>query len=109
MTTTVPSPQSSAPASAPVAARRMQVSTVALTILRPIAALILALLLFGIVLLLFGKDPIQAYIDIYKNTLGSRYGFSEVLVKTIPLLLCALAVLVPARLGLVNVGGEGQL
>jgi simple sugar transport system permease protein len=76
---------------------------------RALAALVTAILLFGVVLLLFGKDPIQAYTAIYNSTVGSRYGFSEVLVKMIPLLLCALAVLLPARLGLVNVGGEGQL
>lgn len=78
-------------------------------ILRPLAGLVTALLIFAVVLLLFGKNPIQAYSDIFSQTLGSRYGLSEVLVKTIPLLLCALAVLVPARLGLVNVGGEGQI
>jgi simple sugar transport system permease protein len=69
----------------------------------------LALLVFGIVLLVFGKDPLRAYVDIFRNTLGSAYGFSEVLVKMIPLVLCATAVLLPARIGLVNVGGEGQL
>lgn len=77
--------------------------------MRVVGALVTAMLVFGLVLFLFGKDPLQAYIDIYGNTIGSRYGFSEVLVKMIPLLLCALAVLLPARLGLVNVGGEGQL
>src|SRR5207249_8979128 len=40
---------------------------------------------------------------------GSAYGRSEVLVVMIPVLLCALAVAVPARVGLVNVGAEGQL
>jgi simple sugar transport system permease protein len=64
---------------------------------------------FAIILLLFGKDSLRAYSDIFRQTLGSRYGWSEVLVKLIPLLLCALAVLLPARLGLVNVGGEGQI
>ncbi len=93
----------------PIVSRRPMIGAVGMVILRPIAALVTAMVLFGIVLLLVGKDPIQAYIDIYKNTLGSRYAISEVLVKTIPLLLCALAVLLPARLGLVNVGGEGQL
>jgi len=78
-------------------------------LLRPLAGLATALLIFAIVLLLFGKNPIQAYSDIFSQTLGSRYGLSEVLVKMIPLLLCSLAVLVPARLGLVNVGGEGQI
>lgn len=69
----------------------------------------LAVLVFGIMLALFGKNPIRAYADIFNATLGSSYGLTEVLVKMIPLLLCALAVLLPARLGLVNVGGEGQL
>src|SRR5207249_4072413 len=43
------------------------------------------------------------------GTLGSSYGFSETLVKVIPLVLAALAVAVPARIWLINVGGEGQL
>ena len=34
---------------------------------------------------------------------------SESLVKATPILLCALAVILPARLGLITVGGEGQL
>ena len=33
----------------------------------------------------------------------------QILVKATPLILAALAVTVPARAGLVNVGGEGQL
>lgn len=83
--------------------------SVLLPLVRPLAILLTALIFFAVVLLLFGKNPLQAYSDIFRNTLGSRYGFSEVLVKLIPLLLCALAVLLPARLGLVNVGGEGQI
>lgn len=79
------------------------------TLVRAIGAVLLALLVFGIMLLLFGKDPLRAYIDIFSSTLGSSYGLSEVLVKLIPLVFCALAVLLPARVGLVNVGGEGQL
>lgn len=77
--------------------------------LRGLASLALALLVFAIILLLFGKNPLQAYADILRNTLGSAYGFSEVLVKVIPLMLTATAVMLPARIGLVNVGGEGQL
>ena len=78
-------------------------------LLRFLAILILALLVFAIVLLVFGKNPIEAYVDIFTSTIGSSYGWSEVLVKVIPLVLCATAVLLPARIGLVNVGGEGQL
>lgn len=69
----------------------------------------LALALYTILLLLYGRDPLRAYADILSSTLGSSYGLSEVVVKMIPLVLCGLAVAIPARVGLVNVGGEGQL
>jgi simple sugar transport system permease protein len=59
--------------------------------------------------LAFGKNPIKAYVDIFSSTLGSTYGFSEILVKMIPLTLTAVAVAVPSRIWLINVGGEGQL
>ena len=78
-------------------------------LLRFTGVLALALLVFGGVLLIFGKSPIEAYVAVFKSTLGSSYGLSEILVKVIPLVLCATAVLLPARIGLVNVGGEGQL
>jgi simple sugar transport system permease protein len=68
-----------------------------------------AFLVFAILLLAFGKNPIKAYADIFSSTLGSTYGFSEILVKMIPLTLTAVAVAVPSRIWLINVGGEGQL
>lgn len=71
--------------------------------------ILLALLFFGLILLVLGRDPIQSYRDIFSATLGSAYGFSEVLLAMIPMLITALAVALPARVGLINVGGEGQL
>jgi simple sugar transport system permease protein len=76
---------------------------------RFLALLGLALAVFALVLLLFGKNPLRAYVDIFASTLGSPYGLSETLVKMIPLLLAALATAVPSRIWLINVGGEGQL
>lgn len=70
---------------------------------------LIAFFLFGLILLIAGKDPIQAYRDIFGSTLGSAYGLSEVIVAMTPLLLTALAVAIPSRIGLINVGGEGQL
>ena len=69
----------------------------------------LAFLLFGFILVLSGNDPIQSYKDIFASTFGSVYGFSEVLLAMIPMLITALAVALPSRVGLINVGGEGQL
>jgi len=71
--------------------------------------MVLAFLLFGIILLISGKDPIQSYKDIFSSTLGSAYGFSEVIVTMTPLLLTALAVALPSRIILINIGVEGQL
>lgn len=78
-------------------------------VVRFVTALIVALAAFSVLLMLQSKDPVQTYQDMYSSTLGSEYGRSEVGVVMIPLILCALAVAVPARVGLVNVGGEGQL
>lgn len=64
---------------------------------------------FAIVLLIAGKNPAKAYADVFATTLGSSYGFSEVLVKMIPLVLTAVAAALPARLGLINIGAEGQM
>ena len=44
----------------------------------------------------------------YDASLGSEFGRNEILVKLIPFGLCAAAVAIPARAGLINVGGEGQ-
>jgi len=69
----------------------------------------LALSAFALLLVIAGKDPWQAYVDTLVYVFGNAYGFSELLVRMTPLLFTALAVALPARIGLINVGGEGQL
>jgi len=68
-----------------------------------------ALAVFALILLAAGKNPLSAYAETFQHTLASTYGLSELLVRMTPLLLAAVAVAAPARLGLINVGGEGQL
>jgi simple sugar transport system permease protein len=68
-----------------------------------------ALAVFAVVLIAAGKDPLRAYADTLVYVFGNAYGFSELLVRMIPLLFTAVAVALPARIGLINVGGEGQL
>ncbi|MGA2082659.1 MAG: ABC transporter permease [Holophaga sp.] len=76
---------------------------------RGAAVCALALAVFAAILLVAGKDPVRACADTFKATLASGYGLSELLVRMTPLLLTAVAVALPSRLGLINVGGEGQL
>jgi simple sugar transport system permease protein len=68
-----------------------------------------ALIAFALVLLVDGKDPLRAYRDTLVYVFGNSYGFSELLVRMTPLLMTSVAVALPSRLGLINVGGEGQL
>lgn len=66
------------------------------------------LVVFGMLAWIKGAQPI----DVYSNMLKSIFtetSLGEILVKATPILLAGLAVAVPARAGLVNVGGEGQL
>jgi simple sugar transport system permease protein len=70
---------------------------------------VIALGAFATLLIAAGKDPLKAYADTLFYVFGNAYGFSELLVRMIPLLLTAVAAALPARIGLINVGAEGQL
>jgi ABC-type uncharacterized transport system permease subunit len=70
---------------------------------------IIALSLFATILAVAGKNPLQAYVDTLAYVFDNAYGFSELFVRMIPLLLTAVAAALPARMGLINVGAEGQL
>jgi ABC-type uncharacterized transport system permease subunit len=80
-----------------------------LALVRYLFIFLVAFVLFGLILLIAGKDPILAIKDTFSSTLGSTYGFSEVIVKMIPLIFTAIAVALPSRVVLINVGAEGQL
>lgn len=71
-----------------------------------VAALPIAL--FALFLLLAGLNPLEVYGQMLRSTLGDSYGLGEVVIKTTPFILTALAAALPARAGLINVGGEGQ-
>lgn len=64
---------------------------------------------FGLFLLVGGANPVTVAMTLVTGGASSAYGLIEAVVKAIPILFCALAAAVPGRLGLVNIGGEGQL
>lgn len=76
--------------------------------MRFVAAYAIALLAFGFIVLINGKNPVSAVVDMTRATLDAR-SIGEVLTRSGTYILAALAVAVPARAGLVNVGGEGQI
>ena len=75
----------------------------------PLAALALGLGVFALFLVLLGKSPEQFYALVYKAGFGTSFSWQNTLSRTAPLLLAALCVALPARLGLVVIGGEGAI
>jgi simple sugar transport system permease protein len=75
----------------------------------PAGSLLLSLLLGAAVLAQSGRDPLAAYGAMFAGAFGSGYAISETIVKAIPLFLCALSVLLGFRMGIWNIGAEGQL
>ena len=78
-------------------------------IVRSLMAVAFAFIVFGIFIAIIGRDPFEVYTKMFEGTLASKVGLSEVGVRMIPFVLTALAASIPARVGLINVGGEGQL
>lgn len=74
---------------------------------------LLAALAFGLLASIFlvaiGQPPLRTLAAMADYAFGDAYSLSETLVKATPILLCALATILPARLGLISVGAEGQL
>jgi simple sugar transport system permease protein len=74
-----------------------------------IGAYLASLVLFGIVVALKGANPFGVYGSLIHGSIFSDGSLTQVVLRAVPIVLAALAVAVPARAGLVNVGGEGQL
>ncbi|HWS57457.1 MAG TPA: ABC transporter permease [Actinotalea sp.] len=77
--------------------------------LRWVLAILGGLIVFGAFVVANGADPLAVYADIWTSTLTQPGQFQQIVLRAAPFALAGLAVVVPARAGMVNVGGEGQL
>jgi ABC-type uncharacterized transport system permease subunit len=75
----------------------------------PLAALIAGMALFSIFIMVLGKSPEQLFDLMWRGGFGSWFSVQNTLSRAAPLLLTALCVALPARLGLVVIGGEGAI
>jgi len=74
-----------------------------------LSAALLFLALASLFFLVLGRAPLPLFLALWEGSFGSGFALSETLVKASPVLLCALATALPAALGLISVGAEGQL
>ncbi len=75
----------------------------------PLLAVIAAFIIGGILILIIGDNPIQAYKLLLGSALSWPDGIGYTLFYATPLIFTGLAVLVAFRCGLLNIGAEGQL
>ncbi len=75
----------------------------------PALALAGSLVLFGIFVTLFGKNPLDLYFYMYQGAFGTWFSWQNTLTRAAPLILTALCTALPAQLGMVIIGGEGAL
>ena len=78
-------------------------------ILLPTLAISVALLLFGGIVGLAGVNPLDVWLILFKGAFGDWFSWQNTLQRAAPLMLTALCVAIPARAGLVVIGGEGAL
>src|SRR5208283_636443 len=99
------------PPSAPVAGYGlgMRVRANSEYVVIPIFALLVAALLFALFLLAIGKSPVEFVDYVWRGGFGTAFSFQNTLQRSSPLILTALAVAIPARIGLIMIGAEGAL
>jgi simple sugar transport system permease protein len=75
----------------------------------PMFALAASSVLFSIFLVALGKSPAEFFELVHRGGFGTAFSIQNTLQRSAPLILTALAVAVPARIGLIMIGGEGAL
>ena len=78
-------------------------------ILPSLLSLLAAFALSTILIAVTGSSPTVAFAALLEGAFGSAQGISEVAVKTCPLLILGIAIAIPFRAGIWNIGAEGQL
>ena len=74
-----------------------------------LGAILAGTALFSLFILSVGKSPADLYRFMYTGGFGSWFSIQNSLSRASPLLLTALCVALPARLGLIIIGGEGAV
>jgi ABC-type uncharacterized transport system permease subunit len=75
----------------------------------PLLAIVLTLLAGALLFALMGQDPLQGLKVFLWDPLATRRGWSELGLKSTPLILCAVGLAVCFRANVWNIGAEGQL
>ena len=79
------------------------------SIITPLIAIIISLIIGAIIMLVSGNNPVNGYVSLFEGMVGGPYRIGETLQTMTPLILAGLAVAFAYKTGLFNIGVEGQL
>jgi ABC-type uncharacterized transport system permease subunit len=74
-----------------------------------LAALVTAFLLIALFILMTGNSIGEVFYSLYRGAFGSWFSWQNTLVRSAPIMLTALCTAIPARVGLIVIGGEGAV
>lgn len=74
-----------------------------------LGALLVALVLVAVFFASTGNSPAEVFYSLYRGAFGSWFSWQNTLVRAAPLMLTALCTALPARVGLIVIGGEGAV
>ena len=83
--------------------------SLAMSILYPVAAIVVTFVIAGILVMLAGANPFSVFRLVLKGAAGSQFAIFETLTRATPLIFTGLAVAVAFRAKLWNIGAEAQL
>ena len=87
---------------------RLNAKKTVMQIMGTICMILIALLLGGVLVVLTGNSPVEAYTAIIRGAFGSPMKICELFVKLIPILILAFGVSIAFRAQLWNIGAGGQ-
>lgn len=78
-------------------------------LLFPVLSVLGALFVGGILFVVTGINPLEAYISLFGGALIGGENLSNTIIRTVPLLMISLALAIPFTGGIWNIGGPGQI
>ncbi|MBB5754794.1 ABC transporter permease [Prosthecomicrobium pneumaticum] len=79
-----------------------------IAVLARLVAIVLALVIAGIALAFTGARPLALGVQVISSTFGSSFGLEDLGLLVTPLIFTGLAVALTQRIGIWNIGAEGQ-
>lgn len=92
-----------------VLTNKVKLASMTKTLMTSLTALFFALFITGLLIAACGYNPIEIYTKVFAESFSSRASIALCLSQATPLIFAGLSFMVGLKVGLINVGVEGQL